>query len=136
LLKFYVREPGSSAVLELFENNDVATSALARIEVVSAMHRKWREGLISEKYFRLVARQFALDARSAVWTWLPVTAGLLDAVQVAFERLPKGRFLRAADALHLASARDHGFKTIYSNDKHLLAAAGDFGLKAVNVIGS
>lgn len=72
---------------------------------------------------------------AGAWTWFAVTPALLSEVRAAYESLPVGCFLRAADALHLATARDNGFKTVYSNDKALLAAAKHFGLRARNVIG-
>ena len=43
---------------------------------------------------------------------------------------PAATFLRASDALHLACAAGNGFTEIYFNDRHFLAAAPLFGLRA------
>ena len=74
------------------------------------------------------------DDASGLWGWLPLTDAVMSAANREFERLPASVFLRSADALHLACARHHGFAEVYSNDRHLLAAAAHFGLAGRNVI--
>ena len=59
-----------------------------------------------------------------------VTVRACDTVQT----LTTPPSLRSADALHLANARDHGFKEIYSHDKAMLESAKYFGLKDVDII--
>jgi predicted nucleic acid-binding protein len=135
ILKFYIPEPGSEEVRELFESHDVASSSLAEIEVPSAIHRKWREGLIGKELFQQSMNQFTQDVISGCWSFFPITANLVQHVRQFYLDLPKQIFLRASDALHLVCAKEHGFREIYSNDKHLLAAAKHFGLKGRNVIG-
>src|SRR2546430_747847 len=42
--------------------------------------------------------------------------------------MPATVFLRTGDAIHLTTAQDLGESEIWSNDRHLLAAAKHFGL--------
>ena len=49
-------------------------------------------------------------------------------------RLPSEVFLRTGDAVHLISAREHGFQEIYSSDRHLLAPAPHVGIAGLDVI--
>ncbi len=68
------------------------------------------------------------------WTFFPLTTQIRERGIAAFETLPRHLFLRTADALHILCAKKQGFKTLYSNDAHLLAAAPHFGIKGINVI--
>jgi predicted nucleic acid-binding protein len=80
-----------------------------------------------------VLEQFEADCESAVWSWLPISAKLIETLSDRVRKLDRSVFLRSADALHLASAAEQGFKEIYSNDRHLLAAATHFGLRGLSV---
>jgi len=44
------------------------------------------------------------------------------------QTLPSTTFLRAGDALNLTTAMEVGESEIWSSDRHLLNAAGHFGL--------
>ena len=78
--------------------------------------------------------QFREDEGQGLWVFFPVTADLVHQACAIVEGLPGSVFLRSADALHLTCAKEQGFAEIYSNDRHLLAAAAHFGLAGKNVI--
>jgi len=135
--KLHWREPGSS---------EVAACAATTGKIVCAMHggaeffsigfRKLREGLAIPQAVRVVFAQFRAECASGDILILPLTDAIIDRVESVFATAPASTYLRAADALHLATAAEHGFVEIYSNDKHLLTAAPLFGLRGVNVIPS
>ena len=135
LAKLYLDEPDADPVKELADASEiVACCAHGRIELAYVFHRKMREGVISRAGLAARLKQVENDAERGFLCWLPVNDALLQAASRSALVIDKKTFLRAADALHLACAPDHGFREIYSNDKHLLAAAKHFGLRGKNVI--
>ena len=98
--------------------------------VIANCARAWRTPAPS----RSLPPNFEADCAAGGIRLLPLTAAIVDSVARVFATAPATSYLRAADALHLASAADFGFTEIYSNDRHLLAAAPLFGLRGVNVI--
>lgn len=133
IAKFYLDEPESEAIRALAASlGRVHCVSYGRLEVAAALHRKLREGTFTEPVLREVSGQFSDDCNAGLWTWLPITDELIAAVAQSITRLPGTVFLRAADALHLACAREHGFAEIYTSDRHVLAAAHHYKLKAVS----
>ena len=114
--------------------NILCIAAHGRAEYASAAFRKVREGFATQSEYQLAIAQVKADAATGNLKFLPLTEVILDRVEQAFASAPANTYLRAADALHLATAAEHGFTEIHSNDKHLLAAAPLFGLAGVNVI--
>lgn len=135
LVRLYFEEPGWEEVRILRGSEPCASCLHAKAEVLAAMHRKFREGAISAKTLACSIGQFGDDCAAGEFHWFPLTEALMSKLAGDYAGLPADCFLRAADALHLACARDHGFKTVYSNDKALLAAARHFGVRGRNVIG-
>lgn len=135
LVRLYQDEPGATEVRELCHRNEIASSVHAKAEVPAALHRSWREGRTRSDGFPSLIAQFQADLASGGIYWLPWSGTLLNEMAARYGSLPPTTFLRAADALHLACAAEHGFTEVYSNDRHFLAAAPLFGLKGINVIG-
>jgi predicted nucleic acid-binding protein len=114
------------------KNEVIATSIIARMEVVAALHRKYREGDMTHAAILRAHDQFLREIEVGRITPIGLTPAAVERVEVTFRMLPSTTFLRASDAFHLATAVENNFKEIYSNDKHLLAAASIFKLKGVN----
>ncbi len=105
-----------------------------RAEFAATCHRKMREDSATRIQVEEAIEQLHQDTKSGFIKWLLLTEKHLAHVEEIFRKAPKDLFLRASDALHLASAAEHGIKEIFSNDRHLLAAASLFGLKGRNLL--
>lgn len=135
LAKCYLPEAGHLEVRAVaLQAGSLQSVALAQVEVASVFHRHLREGRIRASALAEYLEQFSQDCAEGVVSFLPVTPELLQLSTSAYPTLPATVFLRSADCLHLCAARQAGCKEIYSNDRHLLAAAPHFGLRPVNVI--
>ncbi len=136
LFKLQCVEHGTEAVRAHASTVRSLHSAVhARAEFVSACHRKIREGHGTHRQLKAMLDQFQLDCRAGVITFLPLNDSVFERVESFYLSAPANSPLRASDALHLACAAEHGFKEVYSNDRHFLAAAPLFGMRGINVIG-
>jgi predicted nucleic acid-binding protein len=135
LYRIYSVEPGHHAVKALLmETAEVVSAWHARAEFASILLRKRREGKDTPAFLDSLSAQFRQDQRDGLLRFLPLSEPVMLRLETTFSHAPKNTFLRAADALHLACAAENGFAKVYSNDRHLLAAASLFGLNAINVI--
>ena len=135
LVRFYLEDAGYQAVRELAGvGHSVVTAWHAQAEVVAALHRAFRERRMTPVAFQAALGQFDQDGADGLVRWLPLTDSVQHRLEQVFRRAPASVFLRGADALHLACAAEHGFKVVYSNDRHFLAAAPLFGMRGVDVI--
>lgn len=135
IAKCYLPEIGHREVSALSADaTGIISVAFSRIEVAAVFHRKLRENSITPAIHRELTAQFDDDINAGIWRLLPVTDALLVLAQANFNQLPRTVFLRSADCLHLSAAAESGCKEIYSNNRHLLAAAPHFGLRGVDVI--
>jgi predicted nucleic acid-binding protein len=103
LVKYFHNEQGSQQVIELIENknNKIWVSDLARIEFVSALHRKFRN-----KELDMLQLNEALKGFDSEWNHFHVQP-LGDAVITTADKLLRENAdqykLRALDAIHFAS---------------------------------
>ncbi len=134
LVRLYFEEPGFRVVRELAMTDQIACAVHGQAELLSSFHRKFREGVITPKAYQARLDQFEAEREAGAFHWLPSGRAVLQRVHAVYADLPRTVYLRGADALHLATAAVHGFKVIYSNDGHLLAAAPHFQLKGLNPV--
>ncbi len=135
LFRVYSTEPGHEAVKALLPQTDrLAVAWHGRAEFASILLRKRREGSDSPEQLASLTDQFQSDCRMGFIEFLPLTEGVMTRLETVLASAPATTNIRAADALHLACAAEHGFTEVYSNDRLFLAAAPLFGLTGVNVI--
>jgi predicted nucleic acid-binding protein len=113
----------------------IACSYHGRAEFAAVGHRKVRENAADLAQAQSAFAQLRQDTTAGGIIWLSLDQKVYQRAETFFLNDPGSVFLRASDALHLASAAEHGFKEVYSNDRHFLAAAALFGMKGINVIG-
>ena len=136
VVRLYLGDPGFAEVRTLAGQAATLASAWhAQAETVAAFHRAFRDGRLQRDAYLNALEQFTTDSKAGMFDWLPLTDPIQQRLEQVFREATGPVFLRAADALHLACAAGHGWKTVYSNDRHLLAAAPLFGLQGINLIG-
>jgi predicted nucleic acid-binding protein len=134
LVRLYFEDAGYERVRHLAASDFVACAQHGRAEVISAFHRKLRERAIGARLYEITLQEFLKETHGGAFRWLPLSERVFERAEVVYARLPATIFLRAADALHLSTASENGFREIHSNDAKLLSAAPHFGLRGLNVI--
>jgi predicted nucleic acid-binding protein len=132
--KCYWNEPDGKLVRDLARGADgIYCSAICIAEMACLTRRKVREGPVTLADAAIRQDLFLEDLRTGAVTAMPVTERLLRRVEALTRTLPPSCYLRTMDALHLISAADSGFVEIWTNDRHMLAAAPFFGLSGRSV---
>jgi predicted nucleic acid-binding protein len=134
LVRLYFADPGAEAVRALAATDHVACAAHGQAEMIAAFHRKLREGAIRPAAYAALLGQLRAHNEVGAFQWLAQAQEIFSRIAKVYAKLPAAVFLRAADAIHLATAAEWGFRVVYSNDVHLLAAAEHFGMEGRDVI--
>jgi predicted nucleic acid-binding protein len=134
IAKFYFNEPESLRVRDLVrEAGTVYSSLWALAEFHSVLHRQVREGGVSPQDARDLAFRFSEHVTDGLWNLVPVHGTLLRRTGAMIISAPRDLFIRTADAVHLATAHEIGEREVWTNDRHMLAAAAYFGLAGRSV---
>jgi predicted nucleic acid-binding protein len=96
-------------------------------------HRHVRERSLTAAQGRELIDLFRTHVEADFWGLIPVTDMLLRRTATLIRGLAANVPLRAGDAVHLVTALDVGESEIWTNDRHLLAAAAPVGLAGKSV---
>jgi len=92
-----------------------------------------REGASSPGDARKLALRFSEHIEDGLWNLIPVNEALLRRTSGLMVSAPSDLFIRTADVVHLTTAHEIGERAVWTNDRHMLAAAAYFGLKGQSV---
>ena len=113
--------------------SSVRSSVWAIAEFHGVLHRHIRERNLDPTDAKGLSLRFSTHLRDGLWVLAPVEEMLLRRTGALLIEAPDNRFLRTADAVHLATASELGEAEIWTNDRHMLAAAPYFGLQGRSV---
>ncbi len=144
IAKFYLNESESPRVRKLVRESGAIFSSLwvltkwvltkwAFTEFQAVVHRQMREGTITPSQAAGTLARFTGHVDDGLWHLIPVTGAMLRRTAALIAAAPPQCFIRAADAAHLVTARENGEQEIWTNDRHMTAAAAYFGLAARSV---
>jgi len=134
LAKCYLNEPDGKAVRRLARRaSGLYSSLLAVAELACVFQRQIREGRMDAHQAAEWRSTFIEDLRNGVWVLFPLSERLFYRVESLVSALPPTVYVRAADAIHIVTARENGFTEIWSNDRRLLEAAEHFGVSGRSV---
>jgi predicted nucleic acid-binding protein len=132
--KYYLNEHDSPAVRRLIHTADsLVSSEWSVVEVACAFHRHFRQRQLTARQYRELLQAFLKHADGGIWALIPLGSHLVRRVTAAMHSLPAGTFLRAGAAVQLVSAQIAGEVEVWTNDRHVLAAAPHFGLAGRSV---
>jgi predicted nucleic acid-binding protein len=134
LVRLYYSDSGAEAVRALAATDHVACAAHGQVEMMAAFHRKLREGAIRPGAYSTLLQQVRAHNELGAFRWLAQDQEIFSRIADVYAKLPATVFLRSADAIHLATAAESGFRIVYSNDVHLLKAAEHFDIQGRDVI--
>lgn len=134
IAKVYLEERESGQIRELRRNaGAIHTSVWALAEFHAVLHRRIRERALAPDEAGRLASFFLDDVTAGQWNFIPVGEALLRRTSALILSAPGNLFLRTADTVHLTTAQELGERDIWTNHRHMLAAAGYFGLKGRSV---
>jgi hypothetical protein len=130
VVPLFVHEPGSASILGWLESSSdaLASSDWMLTEFSSALAIKVRSRAITLKVARDASREFERFCQENLPLAAVTREAFREAALIATQPDPG---IRAADALHLAMAREMGARAIATADVALARCAESVGLRAL-----
>lgn len=128
LAKIYIKENGTDEVLKYCDQaTEVVLSCVIVPEIVSALNRRYRDGLLNKDQYNTLKKEFSLDIEDA--SIIDLSPTVVQTTITCLEKNP----LRAFDAIHIASAKESYCNLFITADLRQYHAAKKLKLKSIYV---
>jgi len=129
IVKRYIEEPGSDLVEDLCkEAAELGISVISLPEIVSALQRRIREGMIDDLQYKIIKKEFFKSLNDTVI--YPLT----ESVIYKSVELLESYTLRSLDSIHLSCAIKWECDYFVSADKQQLTAAKEEGIMVKEIL--